>query len=93
MDVKLENFVFLNKKSYTIKLIDFGLTRLIKTDSKETKEPVGTPYYIAPEMLIGDCDFKSDMWSAGVILFMLITGQPPYDGFDDKEIIMKIKNQ
>lgn len=53
---------------------------------------MGTPYYIAPEMLIGDCDFKSDMWSAGVILFMLVTGKPPYDGFDDKEIIMKIKN-
>ena len=92
-DIKLENFVFQNKKTFHIKLVDFGLTCMLnKADRKRLNEPVGTPYYVAPEILLGECDFKSDMWSAGVILFMLITGKPPYDGIDDKDIVMNIKN-
>lgn len=91
-DIKLENYIFQNKKTFHLKLVDFGLTRMIKSGSRDTKDPVGTPYYVAPEILLGDCDFKSDMWSAGVVLFMLITGKPPYDGIDDKDTVMNIKN-
>lgn len=66
---------------------------MIKSRQKhETNEPVGTPYYVAPEILQGECTQKCDMWSAGVILFMLITGKPPYDGIDDKDIVMNIKD-
>lgn len=54
---------------------------------------MGTPYYVAPEILTGEQDCKSDVWSAGVILYMMITGRPPFNGYDDKEVVKKIKFQ
>jgi len=42
---------------------------------------------MAPEILIGECDFKSDIWSIGVVLYMLITGKPPFNGETPGEII------
>ena len=54
-------------------------------------DPIGTPYYLAPEILLGECDQKSDIWSAGVIFYMLLTGKPPFDGRDDKDIIKNVK--
>lgn len=47
----------------------------------------GTSYFLAPEVIEGDYNEKSDVWSCGVILFMFITGRPPFDGVDDREII------
>ena len=52
---------------------------------------MGTAYYIAPEVLLGECDYKCDIWSTGVILYMLITGKPPFDGEDDGEIIRNVR--
>ena len=48
---------------------------------------MGTAYYMAPEILIGECDCKCDIWSIGVVLFMLITGKPPFQGESPGEII------
>ena len=87
----MENFVLQNKQKFNIKLIDFGLACSMKQGKKIFGLPVGTPYYIAPELLMAESDCKSDVWSAGVILFMLITGRPPFDGLTDKEIINEIK--
>ena len=92
-DIKLENFILINKKKLNIKLIDFGLAKILESGKKMYGKPVGTPYYIAPELLQGESDCKSDVWSAGVILYMLTTGKPPYDGLSDKDIIYNIKNE
>jgi calcium-dependent protein kinase len=52
----------------------------------------GTPYYMAPEMVKGCYDEKVDVWSAGVILYILLTGMPPFDGEDEEQILNKIVN-
>ena len=51
----------------------------------------GTAYYIAPEVLNSEYNEKCDIWSIGVILYILLSGRPPFDGNDDKEIIKNVK--
>ena len=55
------------------------------------KEVVGTPYYIAPEVLTSVYTEKCDIWSIGVIMFMMLTGYPPYDGPNEIEVMRNIK--
>jgi len=52
---------------------------------------VGTPYYIAPEILDRSYDEKVDEWACGIILFILLCGYPPFDGKNNDEIFNAIK--
>lgn len=52
---------------------------------------LGTAYYIAPEVLSGNYDEKCDVWSIGVILFILLSGSPPFGGQNDEEIMKKVE--
>lgn len=90
-DLKPENILLEDKKdSPIIKLIDWGGARYFSKHKKMTKVN-GTPYYIAPEVLKEVYDEKCDIWSAGVILYILLCGYPPFNGETDVEIMSAVK--
>ncbi|KAF7804086.1 calcium-dependent protein kinase 32 [Senna tora] len=77
-DLKPENFLFANKKETApLKAIDFGLSVFFKPGEK-FNEIVGSPYYMAPEVLKRNYGPEVDIWSTGVILYILLCGVPPF---------------
>ncbi|XP_020092262.1 calcium-dependent protein kinase 20-like isoform X1 [Ananas comosus] len=77
-DLKPENFLFANKKETApLKAIDFGLSVFFRPGERFT-EIVGSPYYMAPEVLKRNYGPEVDVWSAGVILYILLCGVPPF---------------
>ncbi|KAJ6801934.1 calcium-dependent protein kinase 20-like isoform X1 [Iris pallida] len=77
-DLKPENFLFANKKeTAALKAIDFGLSVFFKP-GETFSEIVGSPYYMAPEVLKRNYGPEVDVWSAGVILYILLCGVPPF---------------
>nr|UXX22592.1 calmodulin-domain protein kinase 28 [Hevea brasiliensis] len=77
-DLKPENFLFANKKENSmLKAIDFGLSVFFRPGERFT-EIVGSPYYMAPEVLRRNYGPEVDVWSAGVILYILLCGVPPF---------------
>ena len=91
-DLKPENLLYLKQgaeKDNPIKVIDFGLSQIISPE-KKLKTKVGTAYYVAPEILQGDYTEKCDIWSAGVILYIFLSGDPPFNGPSDAVIYGKI---
>lgn len=89
-DLKPENCLFLNQaEDSDIKIIDFGLSSHI-TEADVLHDVIGTPYYIAPEMLSGNYSKVVDCWSLGVILYMLLAGTPPFNGKTNEEILMNV---
>ena len=93
-DLKPENILLeeeeeATKEYFTIKVIDFGTSGKIKKGQKYN-DVIGTPFYIAPEVLKNKYDEKCDIWSCGVILYVMLSGEPPFYGEDDDEIYNKI---
>ncbi|KAL4472084.1 hypothetical protein ABPG72_001082 [Tetrahymena utriculariae] len=90
-DLKPENFLFLTKHDDSpIKVIDFGLSKNFDHNQAMTTK-AGTPYYISPEVLQGKYDESCDIWSGGVILYILLSGNPPFYGDTDPEILEAVK--
>jgi len=82
-DLKPENLMLVAEDGYEIKLIDFGLSRTFSPDKKMYSR-LGTPFYIAPEVLKKKYDQRCDIWSIGVILYILLSGRPPFVGKNDE---------
>ncbi|ESQ40393.1 hypothetical protein EUTSA_v10012990mg [Eutrema salsugineum] len=77
-DLKPENFLFVSKdEDSLLKTIDFGLSMFFKPDDIFT-DVVGSPYYVAPEVLRKRYGPEADVWSAGVIVYILLSGVPPF---------------
>ncbi|KAI3442368.1 uncharacterized protein J3R85_001101 [Psidium guajava] len=77
-DLKPENFLLVNKDDdFSLKAIDFGLSVFFKPGQIFT-DVVGSPYYVAPEVLLKHYGPAADVWTAGVILYILLSGVPPF---------------
>merc|ERR1712206_26406 len=93
-DLKPENFLFLAKEdkfeNNTLKVIDFGLACEF-TPGQFLKTKAGTPYYVAPQVLAGKYNELADVWSLGVIMFVLLCGYPPFYGDTDADVLAKVR--
>lgn len=91
-DVKLENILLVNKDDPgEVKLIDFGMSALFTDDSNTFGDLVGSPSYIAPEVFRGRHGREVDIWSAGVVLYMLLSGSWPFNGKTTEEMFANIQ--
>lgn len=90
-DIKPENIFLIESDPPHIKLGDFG-NSIEFTNESRLQGCFGSAYYMAPEIFKGDYDEKCDMWSVGIILFILITGKAPYPGKTNQEILKHVKS-
>lgn len=92
-DLKPENFLFeTDAPGAAVKVIDFGYaTRHVTGKNKPMTAEVGTPLYMAPEVMNKKYDRACDVWSIGVIAYTLLAGYPPFNGKNEKEIYEEVK--
>ncbi len=92
-DLKPENLLLSKKNDPSnIKLIDFGTS--IKFHQGDVFNiPLGTCYYLAPEVIRRQYDEKADIWSCGIIMYILLAGYPPFNGENDLQIFKAILKQ
>ncbi|CAF4751504.1 unnamed protein product [Rotaria sp. Silwood1] len=90
LDMKPENVLCLNRNGHRIKIIDFGLARKFVPD-RQLKVLFGTPEFVAPEVINFDrIGFGTDMWSVGVICYVLLSGLSPFMGDNDNDTYANI---
>jgi len=73
-----------------LKIVDFGLSTSFEPDRCMTTK-AGTPYYVAPQVLQGKYDCGCDLWSCGVMMYVLLCGYPPFFGESDADILAKVR--
>jgi len=94
-DLKPENILIVKsdkKDQIDIKVIDFGTAQAFKSRAK-LREFVGSGYYMSPEVIGESYTEKCDVWSCGVILYILLSGYPPFGGRDGNAILRAIKRR
>ena len=92
-DLKPENILIVKRVKngfHPIKIIDFGTAKVFQKEKSEHLL-IGSAYYIAPEVLSRNYSELCDLWSCGVIMYILLTGRPPFNGINEEEIMKKIK--
>lgn len=95
-DLKPENILIMEKETEKdrdgfprVKICDFGTSKMVEKGAIQ-KKLVGSSYYIAPEVLKKRYDEKCDIWSCGVIMYILLSARPPFGGEDDNEIMDRV---
>ena len=92
-DLKPENILIVDRdKDYDlpiVKICDFGTSKIVEKGQIQKKK-IGSSYYMAPEVLKKHYNEKCDVWSCGVIMYILLTAEPPFNGREDDEIFAKI---
>jgi len=79
-DVKPDNLMFVDADCKHLKLIDFGFAKLFAPQDCKIQEVLGSPIYMAPEICDKvEYDAKADIWSAGIVTYLLLSGEVPYD--------------
>lgn len=89
-DIKPENIMFDRKVGGKVKLIDFGLA--CHADKNDNQQ-VGTPYFIAPEIIKENYGKECDIWSLGIVVYQMVTGTLPFKGNNKKELFKAIRWQ
>ena len=92
-DIKPENIMIINREMnglLHIKLIDFGTAKIFSGGNNKQKGIVGTSYYIAPEVIKNNYDESCDLWSIGVIMYLMLIGSPPFFGDDEESILLNV---
>jgi calcium-dependent protein kinase len=90
-DLKPENILLMESdETLSIKVADFG-SSVILDSKKKLSGCFGSAYYIAPEVLLGDYNEKCDIWSCGIIMYIMLTGKAPYRGQNQSNIVRAIK--
>jgi len=92
-DLKPENFLLTSKEPVDktgLKIIDFGIAHDFPEPGETLKSRVGSSYYVAPEVLQAKYNESADMWSYGVITYLVLSGTPPFGGDTDDEIESKV---
>jgi len=94
-DLKPENFLVLRKDPIgedgnMLKLIDFGMAKRC-APGQLLRSRVGTPLYMAPQVLMRRYDTQCDTWSAGVIMYILLSGRPPFTGVNEEAMLEKVR--
>lgn len=87
-DIKPENLLLMSKEemsSNTVKLVDFGVACACTQDQK-LYEPVGTAFYMAPEVIELRYGLSADIWSCGVVMFNMLSGRLPFPGATSNEV-------
>ena len=81
-----------NLTDFEIKLIDFGCSKYLKKKKKNKLSGIiGTSIYCSPEIIDNSYDEMSDEWACGVLMYILLSGQPPFPGNDEDEIFENVK--
>ncbi|OMJ78572.1 hypothetical protein SteCoe_21596 [Stentor coeruleus] len=88
-DIKLENILFVSQDRLDLKIADFGNSSTF-SHIKKPKGLCGTLHYLAPEVHKKEYDEKVDIWSCGILAYMLLTGKSPYREIASKDIITEI---
>ena len=93
-DIKAENIIVQDEKHLFVKLIDFGSCEILTSSKLTSTYKVGSPSYIAPEILNGEeYDYSVDIWSLGVLMYYLLCGNKPFTGTTEQDIYKEIKTK
>jgi calcium-dependent protein kinase len=93
-DIKPENIMITEREPnglLHVKLIDFGTAKIFNVGNKQ-RAIVGSSYYIAPEVIHGKYDEECDLWSIGVIMYLMLVGCPPFNGEEEEDILRAVSD-